>query len=275
MMMRARLAIWSTFLLPIVIAAAAAIVLRRRRRLNIRGRLPVPPVVPNVAQRRRVCVAASGSVAAVKIPRLVEQLICIGGARVDLVLTHSADFFLGTSYQGTTGREALEVLMGLRDQHGEKLLQVYRDADEWNSYREVGKDSVLHVELAKRNELLLVAPLCAHTLATLALGLAPSLLGSLVRAWRYDVEPEFARSLLPPNGTSDMVAKPIIVAPAMNTTMWYQRLTAQHLSVLRSRGVEVVPPIAKTLACGDHGNGAMADVDTIIQMVMMHLPAEL
>eukprot|EP01052_Picozoa_sp_SAG31_P019981 SAG31_NODE_1482_length_8175_cov_4.484398_2_plen_55_part_00 len=51
-------------------------------------------------------------------------------------------------------------------------------------------DAVLHIELAKRNQLLVLAPLCANTLANIALGLCPNLLCSLVRAWHYDLDRE-------------------------------------------------------------------------------------
>ena len=48
------------------------------------------------------------------------------------------------------------------------------------------------------------------------------------------------------------------VAPAMNTFMWSSPFTAEHLAKLELLGVKVVPPVSKTLACGDVGTGAMA-----------------
>ena len=65
----------------------------------------------------------------------------------------------------------------------------------------VGKDPVLHVELAKRNQVLLVAPLCANLLAQVALGFSGNLLSSVVRAWYYDLEVHTSPAapyLLPP-----------------------------------------------------------------------------
>jgi phosphopantothenoylcysteine decarboxylase len=46
--------------------------------------------------------------------------------------------------------------------------------------------------------------------------------------------------------------------------MWAQRITAQHLAVLEGRGVHVIPPVEKVLACGDSGVGAMAAVEDIV-----------
>ena len=54
----------------------------------------------------------------------------------------------------------------------------------------------------------------------------------------------------------------------MNTFMWHQRVTGQHLEALRARGVSVVPPVAKKLACGDVGVGAMAEVSDIVEAAL-------
>ena len=60
------------------------------------------------------------------------------------------------------------------------------------------------------------------------------------------------------------VRRALIVAPAMNTFMWNQRVTAEHLATLRRRGVQVVAPVVKMLACGDTGMGAMASVEDVV-----------
>ena len=54
----------------------------------------------------------------------------------------------------------------------------------------------------------------------------------------------------------------------MNTFMWESRFTSQHLAVLRQMGVVVIDPVAKALACGDRGIGAMAspvDIDSAVR----------
>lgn len=61
-------------------------------------------------------------------------------------------------------------------------------------------DPVLHIELRRWADVLVLAPLSANTMAKVAHGLCDNLLTSVVRAWDY--------------------AKPMIVAPAMNTYMW-------------------------------------------------------
>lgn len=53
----------------------------------------------------------------------------------------------------------------------------------------------------------------------------------------------------------------------MNTAMWESPLTPRHVSTLTGLGAIVVPPIAKALACGDVGVGAMADVAAVAAAV--------
>jgi phosphopantothenoylcysteine decarboxylase len=129
-------------------------------------------------------------------------------------------------------------------------LAVLRDADEWARYAAVGRDPVLHIELRKWADGLLVAPCSAHTLAKLAGGLADNLLTCAARAWEF--------------GAGGRVARPLLLAPAMNTAMWRHPATAAHLGVLRGWGATVVPPVEKVLACGDVGVGAMAEVADIV-----------
>ena len=73
-------------------------------------------------------------------------------------------------------------------------------------------DEVLHIELRRWADVLLIAPLDANTLAKLAVGLSDNCLTCVWRAW-------------------DPV-RPVILAPAMNTLMWEHAITARHLSQL-------------------------------------------
>lgn len=66
----------------------------------------------------------------------------------------------------------------------------------------------------------------------------------------------------------------MIVAPAMNTQMWNHPFTAQHLAVLSEFHVLILPPVSKTLACGDVGTGALAHVDDMIRVVKDQLQNE-
>jgi len=98
---------------------------------------------------------------------------------------------------------------------------------------------------------MIIAPLDANTLAKIANGLCDNLLTCTIRAWD--------------------VKKPLLFCPAMNTFMWEHPITSEHISRLVSMGYTQVPPIRKTLACGDTGVGAMAEVATIVTVVKDHL----
>ncbi|KJE88588.1 phosphopantothenoylcysteine decarboxylase, variant 1 [Capsaspora owczarzaki ATCC 30864] len=95
-------------------------------------------------------------------------------------------------------------------------------------------DPVLHIALRGWADLLVIAPLDANTLAKLSHGMCDNLLTCIARAWDY-------------------TTRPLIVCPAMNTFMWDHPATARQLDMLQSLGMEIVPPIAKRLACGDLG----------------------
>ena len=140
----------------------------------------------------------------------------------------------------------------------QRALAVLRDADEWAQYTRVGRDPVLHIELRKWADGLLVAPCSAHTLAKLAGGLADNLLTCVARAWEF--------------GADGRVAKPLLLAPAMNTAMWAHPCTAAHLGALQAWGSALVPPVEKVLACGDRGLGAMAAVEDIVAACRAALP---
>jgi phosphopantothenoylcysteine decarboxylase len=129
-------------------------------------------------------------------------------------------------------------------------LAVLRDADEWRGYSRVGQDPVVHIELRKWADGLVVAPCSANSLAKLAGGLADNLLTCTARAWEF--------------GEGGRVLKPLLLAPAMNTAMWAHPVTATHLAVLAGWGCTLLPPVDKVLACGDRGVGAMALVQDIV-----------
>lgn len=119
-------------------------------------------------------------------------------------------------------------------------------------------DPVLHIELRDWADILVIAPLSAHTLAKVATGLCDDTLTCVVRAWDL-------------GHVSSRPPKPILLAPAMNTAMWQHPLTQQQLQTIQafsgSDVVKVVAPMVKTLACGEVGVGALAEIDSIVKAV--------
>ncbi|MFH1177278.1 MAG: bifunctional phosphopantothenoylcysteine decarboxylase/phosphopantothenate--cysteine ligase CoaBC [Acidobacteriota bacterium] len=113
-----------------------------------------------------------------------------------------------------------------------------------------GAAAVDHVELAREADLLLIAPATANVLAKLAAGVADDALTTYALAHRREV----------------------VVAPAMNTHMLRHPATQEALAVLRHRGIVIVAPGAGMLACGDVGEGRLAEVDEIVTAALAALP---
>ncbi|XP_060230588.1 phosphopantothenoylcysteine decarboxylase isoform X5 [Meriones unguiculatus] len=108
-------------------------------------------------------------------------------------------------------------------------------------------DPVLHIDLRRWADLMLVAPLDANTLGKVASGICDNLLTCVIRAWD--------------------LSKPLLFCPAMNTAMWEHPLTARQVGQLKSFGYVEIPCVSKKLVCGDQGLGAMAEVETIVDKV--------
>jgi len=209
----------------------------------------------------RILLGVTGSVAAIRTPKVFHALR-EAGHDVRVVPTKTAlYFFEPTDLEATINFEGDPFPPG----------PVIADKDEWPAIGYLPGDPVLHIELRRWADLMVVAPLDANTLAKFALGLADNCLTCVFRAWDF--------------------SKPVILAPAMNTFMWESPVTRRHLSLLladhgdgwnldrwplseatdifaqHAPGIVLVPPQAKRLACGDFGMGAMAEVASIAEAV--------
>jgi phosphopantothenoylcysteine decarboxylase len=189
----------------------------------------------------KILLGITGSVAATQSQKLLEKLE-EKGHEIRTVTTQHAKHFHSAVQENN-----LMPLPGLRSRS--KPLnshQNFTDEDEWVNYKK--GDSVLHIELRKWADVLLIAPLSANTLAKLANGISDNLLTSIYRAWDFQHQ--------------------IILAPAMNTHMWTHPVTNEHLEKLKKwhgKKLKIVLPINKVLACGDEGIGAMANIEDIMR----------
>ena len=181
----------------------------------------------------RLLIGCSGSVASVKIPDLVSEL----SDRFDVlvVATKNSLHFLSKSKEYNP-----EAWDRFEKVGGNSLVLV--DEDEWRSWNKLG-DPVVHIELRKWADILLIAPASANLIASASIGSCDNLLLSVIRAWDFN--------------------KPCILCPAMNTVMWDHPATETALSILRGWGWRIVGPVEKLLACNERGNGAMSSVSDI------------
>jgi phosphopantothenoylcysteine decarboxylase len=187
--------------------------------------------------RPRILIGCSGSVATLKLPELVVELSKY--YEVLVICTQNAGFFLKRAANyNPTAWSAFESIGGLN--------LLLHDSDEWDMWNKVGND-VLHIELRRWADVLLIAPASANFLAKASMGCADNLLLSVVRAWDFN--------------------KPCFLCPAMNTFMWDHPVTAPTIKTLESWGFEVLGPVVKMLACKEVGNGAMISVDAIVHHI--------
>lgn len=206
--------------------------------------------------KHHLLLAASGSVATIKLPSIVKALSQHTNISVRIVLTKSAQNFLAGQ---SAEQPPLEALKDVPNVDG-----IYLDEDEWSKPWTRG-GGILHIELRRWAHILVIAPLSANSLAKMTMGLADNLLLSVVRAWDTTGEIEGGQK-----------RKRIIVAPAMNTAMWRHPITKKQLRVLEEDWgvggkddgwIEVLRPIEKELACGDVGDGAMREWKEIVSVI--------
>ncbi|KAJ7749333.1 flavoprotein [Mycena maculata] len=177
-----------------------------------------------------VLLITTGSVASVKAPLIVEELLRYENVKVEVVATKPSLAFFDADAVRAAG------------------VRVWTDQDEWPTAYNIG-DPILHIELRRWADIVLVAPCSANTLSKIAHGICDNLATSLMRAMAPTT--------------------PTYLFPAMNTLMYEHPLTAEHLRVVRNVvKYTVVGPIGKALACGDIGIGAMTEWRDIVNIVV-------
>jgi phosphopantothenoylcysteine decarboxylase len=224
--------------------------------------------------------AATGSVATIKIPLILYALSHHPNLSIRLIFSDSARQFL----QGQSAEQpSIASLSQIPNVDG-----IYFDEHEWTKPWVRG-DSILHIELRRWADLMVVAPLSANGLAKISQGVSDNLVSSVIRAWDSSGLIDGARPgvALPyemgktreelealPEAFRGGRKKGIIVAPAMNTAMWSHPVTAKQLAGLEKEwGVgnggwfEVLRPVEKMLACGDTGSGAMREWKEIVGVI--------
>lgn len=104
-----------------------------------------------------------------------------------------------------------------------------------------------HIDWARQASVLVAAPATANLISRLAYGEAPDMFTAIALA----------------------STAPLVVAPAMNPTMYSSEPTAAAMAILRSRATAVVEPLEGDVACGEHGQGKLASIDAIAEAVTL------
>ncbi len=112
-----------------------------------------------------------------------------------------------------------------------------------------GDWDIKHISLAKKADLLLIAPATANIIAKIASGICDDLLTCTVLA----------------------TTSPVLIAPAMNENMYNNKITQANIARLKGLGFVFVGPEKGRLACGDIGNGCLAKTEEIVKAVKKNI----
>ena len=115
-----------------------------------------------------------------------------------------------------------------------------------DDYAPDNPDPIAHITFAQTVELLVVAPATADIIAKFASGVADDFVSTTYLA----------------------CDAPVLVAPAMNTTMWEHPATRRNLAQLRADGVHVIEPDAGEMACGTIGPGRLGAPERIVEAAL-------
>lgn len=178
---------------------------------------------------KTVVLAVSGSIAAYKIASLASALGKLH-ADVQVLMTQNATNFINPiTFETLTGNKCLVDTFDRNFQY-----------------------SVEHVALAKRADVVLVAPASANVIGKIANGIADDMLTTTVMACKCKK----------------------IISPAMNTQMFENPIVQDNLKKLEHYGYEVIQPVVGLLACKDVGKGKMPEPETLLEYILQEVAYE-
>ena len=182
---------------------------------------------PTKSTATKVVFQLSGSIACFKACSVISSLVKMG-CEVQIVATPSALEFVGqATLEGLTGRPVMSQVF----QQGEYMV---------------------HINLMKWADLIVLCPATANTLSKLANGIGDDLISTLFLA--YDFK------------------KPYLIVPAMNTKMYLHPSTQHSIQTLKSWQIDILETASGVLACGDDGLGRLLEPEQIIRAIEKRIP---
>lgn len=172
---------------------------------------------------KTVLLSITGSIAAYKIAYLASALHKLH-ADVHVLMTENATNFINPiTFETLTGNKCLV-----------------------DTFDRNFQFQVEHVSIAKKADVVMIAPASANVIGKLANGLADDMLTTTVMACRCQK----------------------ILAPAMNTAMYENPVVQDNIRKLQTYGYEVITPASGYLACGDTGAGKMPEPETLLEYIL-------
>ena len=180
-------------------------------------------------QDKCVVVGVCGGIAAYKVVEVVSRLKKLG-AEVHVIMTKSAQEFVGKLTFQTMSQNLV-------------MADMFEEPRRWD---------VEHIAIARKADILLIAPATANIIAKLTHGIADDMLSTVVLATHA----------------------PIMIAPAMNHNMYTNPITEQNMQKLAELGYAFIDPTEGFLAEGMSGKGRLAEPETIVNAVVKELAYE-
>ncbi len=173
-----------------------------------------------------VVLGVTGGIAAYKSAEIVSRLKK-RNVNVDVIMTKSAQEFIAPlTFQSLSGNKTVTDMFS-------------------TDFR----PDIEHISLAKKADVLLIAPATANIIGKLAYGIADDMLSTVAMATKAQ----------------------LIIAPAMNTVMYESLALQENLATLKKRGAIIIEPKEGLLACNDVGKGKMEEPEVIVDAVMLEL----
>ena len=178
---------------------------------------------------KTVVLGVTGSIAAYKIANLASMLVKLN-ADVQVIMTQNATNFIHPiTFETLTGNKCLVDTFDRNFQY-----------------------NVEHVALAKRADVVMIAPATANVIAKMTYGLADDMLTTTVLACKCKK----------------------IVAPAMNTQMYQNPIVQKNMNMLIEMGFEVIQPAVGMLACGDIGEGKLPTEQELLEYILKEIACQ-
>jgi len=179
----------------------------------------------NELKGKTIILGVCGGIAAYKSAELI-RLFKKDGAEVWVVMTKSAKEFVSPlTFETLSGNPVYS--------------DMFLDSSILNIQSSI---SMPHIDLGKRCDLFIVAPATANIIGKFANGIADDLLSTLYLS----------------------VTSPVLIAPAMNNNMYANPVVQENIKKLKGFNINFVEPGFGELACGDKGEGRLADLDVIL-----------
>ena len=178
---------------------------------------------------KTVVLGVTGSIAAYKMANVASMLVKMH-ADVHVIMTQNAcQFITPVTFETLTGNKCMV-----------------------DTFDRNFQFHVAHISIAKKADVVLVAPASANVIGKLANGIADDMLTTTVMACTCK----------------------IIVAPAMNTNMYHNPILQDNLKKLAGYGYEIIAPAKGMLACRDEGDGKMPSEDVLVNHIVREIAYE-